>query len=55
MKSLKYLNISEDCGIKQDGIKGLDLDRLEAEDNSKITNVSFMKKLKILNANGLCG
>jgi hypothetical protein len=37
------------------GINGLDLIELSVDENSKITNVSFMKNLKILNARGICG
>jgi hypothetical protein len=40
------------CG---QGIDGLDLVELNANYNKKITNVSFMKKLKILHATGHCG
>jgi hypothetical protein len=40
------------CG---QGIDGLDLIELNVADNKKITNVSFMKNLKILNARSMCG
>jgi hypothetical protein len=42
------------CRLRQ-GINGLDLIELFVNGNNKITNVSFMKKLKILNASHDCG
>ena len=48
-------NLYQVCGIDQDGINGLDLINLDAENNYKITNVSFMKSLRFLNASGICG
>ena len=36
------------------GIEGLDLENLNAFDNNKITDASFMKNLKYLNASGDC-
>ena len=48
MKSLKVLHASDSCGIDQNGIKNLDLVKLDASYNHKITNVSFMKSLKVL-------
>jgi hypothetical protein len=36
-------------------ILGLDLVELHANDNEKITNISMMKSLKILNASRNCG
>lgn len=42
--------------ISQEGINGLNLIHLNTSNNKKINNVSHMKNLKILNANGLyCG
>jgi len=37
-------------GINQQGIKGLDLIELDASDNKKINDVSFMVSLKKLDA-----
>ena len=49
MKSLKKLSAyGFDCGITQNGIKGLKLVELNTNNNKKITNVSFMKSLKKL-------
>jgi hypothetical protein len=39
----------------EQGINGLDLVELYVGDNKKITNVSFMRGLKILGASGKCG
>ena len=55
MQNLKVLDIRADCGIDQNGIIGLDLVKLDARNNSKITDVSFMKNLKILHAYGNVG
>ena len=48
MKSLKVLNISYDCAIDQNGIRGLDLLVLDISNNNKITDMSFIKSLKNL-------
>jgi hypothetical protein len=55
MKRLKILDANYDCNIDQNNICGLNLVNLNVDDNKKITNVSFMKSLKILNAQGVCG
>ena len=55
MKSLQILYAFGECGINQKGIEGLNLIKLNARNNSKITNVSHMKSLQILNATGYCG
>lgn len=56
MKHLKILNAGYDCGIDQNGINGLSLTELNATDNKKIKDVSFMAPtLKILRAVGNCG
>ena len=36
------------CELDQNGITGLNLFELNIDDNSKITNVSFMQNLKYL-------
>ena len=54
MKNLKVLNASG-SGINQDGINGLDLYVLHVYDNNKITNIAFMKNLKVLTASSTCG
>ena len=58
MESLKILHgMSEQriaSSIDQNGILKLDLEELDAYDNTKIYDVSFMKNLKILNAGGNC-
>lgn len=54
MKSLKILHCSN-SGIDQNGIQNLDLIELDAHDNDKIFNVSFMKSLQKLNIKGKCG
>ena len=58
MKNFKKLNASQNllrnqiCGIDQNGINGLNLIELDAENNKKINNVSFMSNLQKLNASG---
>ena len=47
MKNLKVLKVRSDCGIGQGGIKRLDLIELDTGYNNKITDVSFMKNLKV--------
>ena len=54
MTNLQILDAS-DSKINQIGIQGLNLFKLNAHDNTKITNVSFMTNLKILDASGTCG
>jgi len=44
----KLIAVDEWCGIDQEGIKGLDLVELDARNNLKITDVSFLMNLKIL-------
>ena len=51
MKKLKILYAYGNCGIDQNGIKELDLDILNASYNNKITDVSFMKNLKVYHKN----
>jgi hypothetical protein len=55
LKSLKILDIGGTCGVSQKDIVGLDLTALYAQNNHKITDVSFMKSLRILNASCYCG
>jgi len=56
MKSLQILYAFGECGINQKGIEGLNLIKLYARNNSKITNVSYMKSLQILDASSsICG
>ena len=55
MTNLKKLDAFGNCGIGQDGIRGLNLVELNAYCNGKITDVSFMTNLKILDAWGDCG
>ena len=56
MSNLRVLWAEEgECGINQNGIKGLNLEELRASRNSKIKNVSYMKNLKFLGACGDCG
>ena len=46
MTSLKVLHAMHDSGIKQFGIRGLDLIGLNIYENGKVDDVSFMKNLK---------
>ena len=46
---------SNPLGKRGQGICGLDLVELYANHNSKITDVSFMKRLQILHIRGNCG
>jgi hypothetical protein len=58
MKKLKILNAQNTTindEIDQKCIDGLDLIELNVYGNEKIINVSFMKNLKILNADYHCG
>ena len=55
MTNLIELNASYGCGIGDNGIKDLNLVILNADGNSKITNVNHMSKLKELDANFDCG
>ena len=55
MTKLKELDASVDCGINDEGIANLNLEKLNASDNFKITNVNHMIKLKVLNASVKCG
>ena len=48
-------NNQSPCGINPEGIEGLDLVKLDAYGNSKITNVTFMKNLKELDDRWSCG
>ena len=43
MRNLKVLHAYGNCGINQNGINGLDLVKLYADDNKKITTKSFKK------------
>ena len=43
-----------ECGINDEGLSE-NLIELYASHNPRITNVSYMKKLKILHARGICG
>jgi hypothetical protein len=43
------------CGINDEGIKNLNLEKLNARNNSKITNINHMTKLKELDAGRNCG
>jgi len=55
LTNLIELNASgSDCGINQDGIKGLKLRKLNINTNSKIVNVSFMTTLVALNIGRYC-
>jgi hypothetical protein len=49
------LNASGDCGIDDAGIAGLNLEKLKAENNPKITTVNHMTALKELDACWNCG
>jgi len=49
------LDASLNCGIDDEGIKDLNLERLQIYDNSKITNANHMTKLKELDASDNCG
>ena len=42
MNNLQKLNAADDCGIDQNGINGLNLIELNASNNKKINNVSFV-------------
>ena len=56
MKHLVQPNLILQYLFDQKGIEGLDLVELDVWNNSKITNVSFMKNLKKLDASGSgCG
>ena len=56
MKKLRQLNAAgQYCGIDQEGIQGLDLERLSASHNPKITSVAHMKQLRKLDAGWECG
>ena len=59
IKQKKFLKIKKLCAKKnrvdQNGINGLDLIELDACNNNKIFDVSFMKKLQKLNARKNCG
>ena len=55
MTKLKELYAEDECGIDDQGIKGLNLEKLDANYNSKITNVNFMTKLKELYDEDDCG
>src|SRR6202035_395605 len=59
IKQKKFLNIKKLCAkrnrVDQNGIIGLDLIELNACNNLKIFDVSFMKKLQKLNACRKCG
>ena len=55
MINLQKLNASRNCGIDNDGIKGLNLIELYVSNNPKITNVNWMKKIQKLDASGDCG
>ena len=55
MTKLKVLYASHKSGINDEGIKNLNLEKLNAYNNSKITNVNHMTKLKELDARGDCG
>ena len=46
--SLKILNANYNCGIDQNGIRGLNLFKFYVDGNTKIKDVSWMKSLKIL-------
>ena len=48
MTKLKVLDASYNCGINDDGIRDLDLEKLIASGNDTITNVNHMTKLKVL-------
>ena len=50
MKSLKELDAGGKCGIDQNGIKRLNLIKLNIDDNDKIKDVNFMNSLKKLYA-----
>ena len=51
----RYYQRQGNCGIDQNGINGSDLIEFDVGNNNKITNVSFMKNLKKLDAYGDCG
>lgn len=55
MVLLKYLNASGDCGIGNDGIVGINPEKLCLRNNIKITKISHMSNLKKLIASGLSG
>ena len=55
MINLKILDASGDCGINDNGIKNINLEKLYVSYNHKITNVNHMTKLKILDASCGCG
>ena len=59
MKSLRVLGCGSlfgyICGIDQNGIKGLNLTKLYAFNNSKISDVSWMSNLIELDCRHACG
>jgi len=58
MTNLKVLiagGFNGDCGIGDDGIKDINLEKLEASCNQKISNVNHMTNLKELLARNDCG
>ena len=55
MSNLKLLKCGYHCGIDQKGIMGLNLTKLNAWDNPRIVDVSWMSNLKILDCSWDCG
>src|SRR2546430_1475517 len=55
MTNLRELDASENCGIDQNGIKGLNLIKLKVYNNPKIQDVSWMTNLRKLDSSWNCG
>jgi hypothetical protein len=50
MTNLQILSVEGNCGINDEGIKNLNLIKLNANCNSIITNINHMTNLQILQA-----
>ena len=59
MTNLRILNASDDCGVNDDSLIGLNLVELKADSNPKIKKINHMKpaasNLRILHAGGDSG
>jgi len=54
MSNLKELNASHECGIGDEGILNLNLEKMYVYHNYKTTNINHMTNLKELDACGSC-